>query len=168
MDLLVVAGGKNACFVQPHGNGIQASALGSPAEHPLHHDGGNGVNDKLVAIVLRIQITVGSTRADELAVLHGLPLLRPDLSPNVQSVGFVYHVPQRNDDTGMGILRGGGVEVFVDRNEADTADAEILLNVIAGVNGVSAQTGEVFHNDAVDVTGLNIREHLLKARTVER
>ena len=146
---------------------VDDSALGSPTKHPLHHDGGNGVDDKLVAIVLGFQIAVGSTRTDELAVLHGLPLLRPDLAPNVQSVGFVYHVPQRDDDTGMGVLRGGGVEVFVDRNKADTADAEILLDVIAGVNGVSAQTGEVFHNDAVDVTGLNIREHLLKARTVE-
>ena len=67
----------------------------------------------------------------------------------------------------MGIFRVGGVEVFVDRNEADAADAEILLDVIAGVDGVPPQTGEVFHNDAVDVTGLNIREHLLKARTVE-
>ena len=73
-----------------------------------------------------------------------LPLLRPDLAPDVQSVGFVYHVPQRDDDTGMGIFRGGGVEVFIDRNEADTTDAEILLDVIAGVNGVSPQTGEVF------------------------
>lgn len=90
-----------------------------------------------------------------------------DLAPNVQSVGFVYHVPQRDDDTGMGILRGGGIEVFIDRNKADAADAEILLDVIAGVDGVPPQTGEVFHNDAVDVTGLNIREHLLKARTVE-
>ena len=156
LHLLVVAGGEDASLVQPHGDGIEASALGSPAEHPLHHNGGNGVDDKLVAIILRFQITVRSTRTDELAVLHGLPLLRPDLAPDVQSVGFVYHVPQRNDDTGMGILRGGGVEVFIDRNEADTTDAEILLDVIAGVNGVSAQTGEVFHNDAVDVTGLNI------------
>ena len=156
LHLLVVAGGENARLIQPHGDGIQASALGSPAEHPLHHDGGNGVDDKLVAIVLRFQITVGSTRTDELAVLHGLPLLRPDLAPNVQSVGFVYHVPQRDDDTGMGILRVGGVEVFIDRNKADAADAEILLDVVAGVDGVSPQTGEVFHNDAVDVTGLNI------------
>ena len=167
LHLLVVAGGEDTRFIQPHGDGIEASALGSPAEHPLHHDGGNGVDDKLVAIILRFQITVGSTRTDELAVLHGLPLLRPDLAPNVQSVGFVYHVPQRNDDTGMGILRGGGIEVFIDRNEADAADAEILLDVIAGVDGIPPQTGEVFHNDAVDVTGLNIREHLLKARTVE-
>ena len=83
LHLLVVAGGKNACFVQPHGDGIEASALGSPAEHPLHHNGGNGVDDKLVAIVLGFQIAVGSTRTDELAVLHGLPLLRPDLAPNV-------------------------------------------------------------------------------------
>ena len=167
LHLLVVAGGKNACFVQPHGDGIEASALGGPTEHPLHHDGGNGVDDKLVAIVLRFQITVRSTRTDEFAVFHGLPLLRPDLAPNVQSVGFVYHVPQRDDDTGMGIFRVGGVEIFIDRNKADVADAEILLDVIAGVDGVPSQTGEVFHNDAVDVTGFNIREHLLKARTVE-
>ena len=154
--LLVVAGGEDASLVQPHGDGIEASALGSPAEHPLHHNGGNRVDDKLVAIVLRFQIAVGSTRTDELAVLHGLPLLRPDLAPDVQSVGFVYHVPQRNDDTGMGVLRGDGIEVFIDRNKADVADAEILLNVVAGVDGVPPQTGEVFHNDAVDVTSLNI------------
>ena len=120
-----------------------------------------------MAIVLGFQIAVGSTRTDELAVLHGLPLLRPDLAPNVQSVGFVYHVPQRDNDTGMGILRVGGVEVFVDRNKADAADAEILLDVVAGVNGVPPQTGKVFDNHAVYMTSLNIREHLLKARTVE-
>ena len=146
----------DAGLVQPHGDGIQASALGSPTKHPLHHDGGNRVDDKLVAIVLGFQIAVGSTRTDELAVLHGLPLLRPDLAPDVQSVGFVYHVPQRNDDTGMGILWGGGVEVFIDRNKADITDAEILFDVVAGVDGVPPQTGEVFHNDAVDVTSLNI------------
>ena len=72
---------------------MKASALGSPAEHPLHDNGGNRVDDKLVAIVLRFQIAVGSSRTDELAVLHGLPLLRLDLAPDVQSVGFVYHVP---------------------------------------------------------------------------
>ena len=167
LHLLVVAGGENARFIQPHGDGIEASALGSPTEHPLHYNGGNGVDDKLVAIVLRFQITVRSTRTDELAVLHGLPLLRPDLASDVQSVGFVYHVPQRNDDTGMGVLRGDGIEVFIDRNKADITDAEILFDVVAGVDGVSSQTGEVFDNHAVYMTGLNIREHLLKARTVE-
>ena len=156
LPLLIVAGSENARFIQPHGDGIQASALGSPSEHPLHHGGGNGVDDKLVAIVLRFQIAVRSTRTDELSVLHGLPLLRPDLASNVQSVGFVYHVPQRDDDTGMGIFRGSGVEVFVDRNKADAADAEILLDVVAGVDGVPPQTGEVFDNHAVYMTGLNI------------
>lgn len=33
----------------------------------------------------------------------------------------------------MGVLRGDGIEVFIDRNKADVADAEILLNVVAGV-----------------------------------
>lgn len=36
------------------------------------------------------------------------------------------------------------------------AHAEILFDVVAGVDGVPPQTGEVFHNDAVDVTSLNI------------
>ena len=156
LHLLVVAGGENTRFIQPHSDGIQASALGSPTEHPLHHNGGNRVDDKLVAIVLRFQVAIGSTRTDKLSVLHGLPLLRPDLAPDVQSVGFVYHVPQRDDDTGMGVLRVGSVEVFIDRNEADAADAEILLDVIASVDGVPAQPGEVFDDHAVDVTGLNI------------
>ena len=141
LHLLIVAGSENTRFIQPHGDGIEASALGSPTEHPLHHDGGNGVDDKLVAIVLGLQVAVGSTRTDEFAVFHGLPLLRPDLAPYVQSVGFVYHVPQQDDDTGMGIFRVGGVEVFVDRNKADVADAEILLDVIASVDGVPSQTG---------------------------
>ena len=44
----------------------------------------------------------------------------------------------------MGILRGGGVEVFIDRNKADITDAEILFDVVAGVDGVPPQTGEVF------------------------
>ena len=96
------------------------------------------------------------TRTDKLAVLHGLPLLRLDLAPDVQGVGFVYHVSQRDDDTGMSVLWGSGVEVFIDRNKADATDAEILLNVVAGVDGIPSQTGKVFDNHAVYMTGLNI------------
>ena len=136
-------------------------------KHLLHHNGGNRVDDKLVAIVLCFQITVRSTRTDKLSVLHGLSLLRPDLAPNIQSVGFVYHVAQRDDDTGMGILRGGGVVVLIDRDKADVSDTEILLDIIAGVDGVPSQTGKVFDNHAVCVTGFNIGEHLLEAGTVE-
>lgn len=33
LHLLVVAGGEDASLVQPHGDGIQASALGSPTKH---------------------------------------------------------------------------------------------------------------------------------------
>ena len=62
LHLLIVAGSENARFIQPHGDGIEASTLGSPAEHPLHHNGGNGVDDKLVGNRPRFQIAVGSTR----------------------------------------------------------------------------------------------------------
>ena len=52
LHLLIVAGGENALLIQPHGASVEASTLGSPSEHPLHHNGGNRVDDKLVAIVL--------------------------------------------------------------------------------------------------------------------
>ena len=52
LHLLIVAGSEDARFIQPHGDSIEASTIGSPTEHPLHHNGGNGVDDKLVAIVL--------------------------------------------------------------------------------------------------------------------
>ena len=59
------------------------------------------------------------------------------------------HIPQGDDDSGMGILRGEGIEVLVDGNEADIPQPEILFNVVARVDGIPAQPGEVFYNDAV-------------------
>ena len=67
----------------------------------------------------------------------------------------------------MGILRGGGVVVLIDRDKADVSDTKILLNIIAGVDGVPPQTGKVFDDYAVYMTGFNIGEHLLEAGTVE-
>ena len=102
-----------------------------------------------MAVIRGFQISIGSASPDKLSILHSLPLLRLDLPPNVQRIGFVNHVPQGDDNSGMGILRGEGIEVLIDRNEADIPQAEILLNVIARVDGVSSQSRKVFYNDAV-------------------
>ena len=90
-----------------------------------------------------------SAAPDKFPILHGLPLLGLDFPANIQRVGFVNHVPQRDNDAGVGILRGGGIEVFVDGDEADIPQTEILLNVVTCVDGVSPQPGKVFHDDAV-------------------
>ena len=118
-------------------------------EHFLYHGSGNGVDNQLVAVIRSFQIPIGGAAPDKLPILHCLPLLGLNLPANIQCVGFVNHVPQRDDNSRVGILRGGGIEVFVDGDEADVPQTEILLDVVTCVNGVSPQPGQVFYNDAV-------------------
>ena len=42
-----------------------------------------------------------------------------------------------------------------------------MFDIIAGVDGISAEPGKVFHDYAVYMTGFNIGEHLLKGGTVK-
>ena len=167
LGVFVVAGRKIPSFIQADGYGVQSDALRCPLEHFLHHGSGNRVDYQLVAVIRGFQIPVGGAAPDELPILHRLPLLGLDFPANIQCVGFVNHVPQRDNDAGVGILRGGGIEVFVDGDEADIPQTEILLDVVTGVDGVSPQPGKVFHNDAVHKSRFNVREHLLKSGPVE-
>ena len=167
LGVLVVAGRKIPSFIQADGYGVQSDALRCPLEHFLHHRSGNGVNNQPMAIIWGFQIPIGGAAPDKLPILHCLPLLRFDLPPDVQRIGFVNHVPQRDDDPRVGILRGGSIKAFVDGDEADIPQTEILLDVVTGVDGVSPQPGQVFYNDAVHKSRFNIREHLLESGTVE-
>lgn len=162
-----MAGRKIPSFIQADGYGVQSDALRCPLEHFLHHRSGNGVDNQLVAVIRGFQIPIGGEAPDELPILHGLPLLGLDFPANIQSVGFVNHVPQGDDDPRVGILRGGGIKVFVDGDEADIPQTEILLDVVTGVDGVSPQPGKVFHDDAVHESRFNVREHLLESGPVE-
>ena len=66
----------------------------------------------------------------------------------------------------MGILRGGGVVVLVDCDKADISDTEILLDIIAGVDKIAAQAGQVFHDHAVNASCLDFFQHSLKTGPV--
>ena len=67
----------------------------------------------------------------------------------------------------MGILRREGIEVLVDGNEADIPQAEILFDVVACVDGIPAQPGEIFHYYAVHKSGFNVGEHFLEGGAVK-
>ena len=56
---------------------------------------------------------------------------------------------------------------LIDGDKANFPDAEILLNIIAGVDGVPAEAGEVFDDHAVDQPFLYVGEHLLESGTVK-
>ena len=54
------------------------------------------------------------------------------------------------------------VKLIVDGDKAHPMERKILLNVVAGVDGVPAQAGEVLHHDAVDLPSVYIGQHPLK------
>ena len=125
-------------------------------KHGLDYLGSYRVNDQLVAVIRSFQISIGCTRTNILAVFHGLPLLGFDFSGNIHRIGFVNHVPQRNDDTIVGVIRGRRIVAVIHGNKADFLHGKVTLNVVAGVYDISTQAGEVFYNDAVDKTRFNI------------
>ena len=86
---------------------------------------------------------------------------------NIQRIGFVNHVPQRNDDTIVGIIRGRRIVAVVHGNKPDFLYGKVTLDIVAGVDDISPQAGEVLYNDTVDKTRFNIGEHLLEAGTVK-
>ena len=110
----------------------------------------------MMAILRIFQITIGRAAAYKLTVQHGLMLLGPNFLSDVQGVGFIDHVFQGKHNPAMALVLIGCVKLIGDGDKADMMAKEILLNVIAGVNEIPAQTGKVFHHHAVKITTFNI------------
>ena len=125
-------------------------------KHGFDYLSSHRVNNQLVAVIRSLQISIGGTPANILAVFHSLPLLGFDFSGNIHRIGFVNHVPQRDDDTIMGIIRGRRIVAVIHGNKPDFLHGKVTLDIVAGVYDISTQAGEVFYNDAVDKTRFNI------------
>ena len=136
-------------------------------KHGFDYFGSHRVNNQLVAVIRSFQISIGCAPANILAVFHGLPLLGFDFSGNIHRIGFVNHIPQRNDDTIVGIVRGRRIVAVIHGNKADFLRGKVTLDIIAGVYNISPQPGQIFYNDTVDKTRFNIGEHLLEAGTLK-
>ena len=59
------------------------------------------------------------------------------------------------------------VKLIRDRNKTDIVCIKILFNIIAGINGIAPQPGQVFDDHTVNMARFNIRKHLLESGTVE-
>ena len=58
-------------------------------------------------------------------------------------------------------------QAITKKKMANISGTEIVLNVVSGVNGISAQPGQVFDDYTVDASILNVRKHLLKSWTMK-
>ena len=84
---------------------FRPSPFSGPLKHSFDHLSRHRVNDQLVAVIGGFQISIGCPRTDIFSIFHSLPLLRFYLFRYIQRVGFVNHVPQRDDDAIVGMIR---------------------------------------------------------------
>ena len=120
------------------------------------------VDQQTVAVVRVLPVAVGGPRPYKFSIPHGLILLCPNLLADVGGVCLIYHVFQRHNQMIAAVFRILAVKLVVDGDKAHSMEREILLNVVAGVNGVPPQPGKVLHHDTVNFAILSIRQHPLK------
>ena len=161
---LVLAGAGDALGVEGFGDADLAHAGLEEVEDPADHLGGHGVDFQLVVVVGGFAVAVGGEGPDKLALLLLGPDRAPDLLGDVPGVLLVEHVLEGEQQV-VGAL--GAVDVVADGDEPDPVVREPALQVVAGVDVVPAEPGQVLHQDAVDAAGLNIPDHPLEAGAVK-
>ena len=166
MFLLIDVGGDDARFVQAKDDLIKPHFLISPLENLAHHRGSSFVHDQFVAVLRVFHISIWRASPYKLTIQHGLMSLGFDLPADVQRVGFVDHVFQRQHNTAVKLVSAGGIKLVGDGNEPDIPGHEVLLDIIAGVDKIAAQAGQVFHDHAVNASCLDFFQHPLKTGPV--
>lgn len=109
------------------------------------------------------KLTAGTTKT---AIDTAKPSEKGEIITYLSRMGDVLHnCPERRDVVGCGLH--AGVDAVQKRDVPHPLFREVPLHVVAGHDVVSAQTGQVFGDNHVDLLGLNIADHSLKIRTVK-
>ena len=90
-----------------------------------------------MAIIRIFPVTVRCPCTNIVAVFHSLPRLCFDFSSNVQSIGFIDHIFQRQHDTAMKISGIRCIKLIRNSNETNIMSMEILFDIITCVNRIS-------------------------------
>ena len=89
-----------------------------------------------------------------------------DLPANVQGVGFVNHVFQRQHDASVKLVGAGRIKLIGHSDKTDIPGHKVLLDIIAGIYEIAAQAGQVFDDHAVNMPCFDFFQHILKTGPV--
>ena len=134
-------------------------------KNPLHNGGHFLVDDNFVFLRGVHLVAIHWLSTDKLPLPLFIPLDALDLFGDVLGVHIVHDRPERCDVVGGGVHTG--VDAVQQRDVTYPVLREVPLHVVAGHDVVTAQTGEIFGNDHIDLLCLNIGNHPLKIRTVK-
>ena len=153
--------GQNATGVQLVRYDHRAHSLNLPSENIPDNFPGHFIYDELRLIIRGPQVSIGSVVGDKFSVSSPALKVASHLDRNITAVRIVEEILNRNDQAVAG-RKVQAVEVIVDRDEAHTELGKDLLNITACIDILSSKSGQVLHNDAVDLTRLHSLHHFLK------
>ena len=169
--LIVVGYDTTVSFVLPRRRNIHfvellidthvAHTLATPQENLLNDRSRFGVHNKAVLIFGVFQITVLFPSADIFTVLHLGFQSGKDLSGNVLRIEIIDDVGERCCKLRI-VCNCFGIVVVVHGNKAETDERTDLFQELTGLNVVSAETREVFYDNAVNITETSRINHTLK------
>ena len=165
--MLILHRGKHTHLIEPCGNAPDGDAVLIQGENHLHILADGLVNDKLVFILRRLLVAIGSERPNKLAVLLFDFQAGTDFHGNILAIGVVDEVFERYDKGVRLRIAGQAVVSIVNRNKADAELREYLFQIPPAVDVVSRKAAEVFDHDAVNRTLADRVFELFEVRTIE-
>ena len=117
-------------------------------------------------IIFILQIAIWSIISD---VITAQPLIlhcRTDLFGYVLCVHIVNQIFKSGGKLFTGIGRAA-VIIVADGNKAYAEERKDAFQIFSGLHIVSAKTGKVLHNDAIDLSFPHILDHSIKCRTLK-
>lgn len=133
----------------------------------LNHNSGGFINDKAVLVFGIFFIAVHGKGAHALAVSSFYIKVAADFDGCIPTIGIVYQVFQRNDQIIGGGIGIQAIVIVVDSNKPYSHKGKYLLKIFSHFNVVSAETGKVFDDHTIYLTGANIGKHILKMGAVK-
>ena len=148
-------------LVEPYGDAAAGLAGGSHIKDHLDHRCGVLVRHKLVGGALCLAVAVG--RAGHIFAVVALGVQRLlDLTGRIPQIDVVHSKLERcHQVIFLGIKVAAGCQI------ADAVFGEIALRIVAGFRHITAQPGQVFGNDHVDLAGFQMLQHGAEAGALE-
>ena len=124
------------------------------------------INDRSTHFIIALNITVWAIGSHHLACLCISGDDSSDLLGSVGGVPFVEHITDRHH-IHICTVRIERINAVIQCDETDIIHRKNIVRVLTDLNVVSAETGEVFADDKVDLAVLGIVKHSLHTRSVE-
>ena len=151
----------DARFVESQGNAAAGLTGSGHVKDHLDHRRGVLVRHKLIGGTLRLAVSV--RRAGHIFTVVALGVQRLlDLAGRIPQVDIVHGELKRCHQV---IFLG--IKVAAGRQITDAVFGKIALRIVAGFRHVTAQPGQIFGDDHVDLAGFQMLQHSAEARALE-